>query len=56
MLADALGKPAKTEIDFQAVAPVKTQQNSQNNAETVISKQGRHPDWQIGIKADRLSQ
>ena len=56
MLADALGKPVETEINFQAVAPLKNQENNQPNAETVISKQGRHPDWQIGIKADRLSR
>ena len=55
MLADAVGKPVETEINFQATAP-QQQQSRQNNAETVITKQGRHPDWQIGIKADPLSR
>ena len=54
MLADAIGKPVEAEINFQTVASVK--QNSQNDRETVIPKQARHPDWQIGIKADPLSR
>ena len=54
MLADAIGKPVEAEINFQTVASVK--QNSKNDRETVIPKQARHPDWQIGIKADPLSR
>ena len=54
LLEDAIGKQTKAEINFQAAAPLKP--NSQNQAETVISKQARHPDWQIGVKADPLSR
>ena len=61
MLEEAMGKKLKgeqkdEEFTFYATAPMKKQQNDPSKAETVISKQGRHKDWQIGVKSDPLSR
>lgn len=55
MLEEALGKPVDEEIAFQATASVTSKQGDRA-AETVITKQSRHPDWQIGIKSDPLKR